>query len=1162
MLVVGSATLAILLVCFSLYQAWQNESSQDHESARQTVRRRTEPEAIPPANRQDASTAGDAAGIGPGENVSITIYPREGSKARLEVEVRDWSPLPGATDQFRLVNPKIRMLTSDDHAVRVTADSGVLEATRRNGTALDPQRGKLTGHVLIEYDRLSEAERAALPAAQRTELDPDQLVRVETETIEFDIEYSKLMIPGALRLSARDVAFSAANLELRFNESENRVETMRISGGGRVELLQVAGAEPLSGQPGDAGGRFTVVEWIRRTIQSQLSANDALAGAAPVPPSPRADETEDEDQVPVFHAEDLSESVSRAPVHYFAHFEGDIDATQHRGETLLSRLQSDTLDILRDFAEESPLGATPANTASNDRRDGTTAAPPEPTSPGSGDTVAVSWTDRLILRALASDDEALAHGVRSRVTATGSPARLSHPEGNAVCRQLVFDPDEGEIWLHGTDVNPAIVRQQGQGVLSGAIVHSRSEGDVFHVEITGPGELSTLDEETDAPGTRVGAATPEPTGIGHPVTNQPLSVDRQLVSFRDRMEARGIVKSKTTLDFSGHVSTKDYRVLESAEFFGQVSVGQKAVAMDADRLTVRFGIEESWRGVRQYIDGFHGTGNVTMVQKDDRLSCRELDVSLRADHTGRIWPRTVVAGGDVDAVQGERTIRARDELIVDFALYEQSPDTVAPPTTAPPPGSAISAEPGAANVPLATSPQGAETSEGRVVRSGVERLQATGEVHVEDPTQRLDLSAEQLDCQIAAQRGEIETATVLGTTERPASVRLADVTTIGQRINVNVPDEWVEIPGAGRMSLMSFRDLDGSTTTEPVPIVITWNTGMRYQGRENRAVFGGGVHAYSRSTTTFDCQRLEIEFDEVSATPAPASGSTASPWQRLPELVDRLTGSPTKSSSPAQRFNREPAVIWATGSAKAITSEIDEASGDLKTRMRIEGPKLAVYLRSEVSKMLIEGGGALLMEQFGAGAGTGAPEPPAEHTGELFDMSRDDGPSKTLIEWKDTMVYDFGIDQTRFEGDVSLKHFSGAALLDRFSATATDSNGSSAGRSTYLLSDTLTVDFLERSQRSKRDVSERMGRLSTSSLRQFEAGGRVRLNDTSEGLQVWADKIIYEKPRQLLAIYGDRTRKARIIKRRDQRLPLQLDVERLFYNLKTGLPEIADLDMR
>ncbi len=1164
MLVVGSATLAILLVCFSIYQSWQNEMTVRDDAAQPPVRRRTEPSALPVEDRDLSTEDVGERGIGSGENVSITIYPREGSKARLEVEVRDWAPVRGAANEFQLVEPKIRMLTSDDHAVRVTAHRGVLEATRRSGAALEPQRGKLSGGVLIEYDRLTETERAALAPEQRDVVDPAEIVRIEMEEIEFDIEYAKLVIPGPFRLAARDVTFSAANLELHFNESENRVETMRISGGGEVELLQLPGSGGVVTPGARVESRRTVVDWIRQTIQTQLAAQTAASMSRDRKDADSvADaETEKGDPIPVFHAGDLKDDTPDAPVHYFAHFEGDIDATQHRGDALVSRLQADTLDILRDSTEDGPLSDGTNPTA---RRSGKKAEPAssdaEP-QPDPMERITMSWSDRLVLRALPPDDERLSGGVRSRVTATGSPARLSHPEGDAVCQRIVFDPDGGAIWLHGTELTPATVRQRGQGMLTGTVVHTRTEGDRFFIEITGPGELATLAE--DAVGTTgppSGAASVEPPLFPKTRANKAAAVDTQVVSFRDRMQANGFLKSKTMIDFTGHMTTHQYRVLKTATFSGQVSVGQEAVSMDADVLTVRFGMEESWRGIRQYIDGFHGTGHVVMVQDDDRLSCRELDASLTTDHTGRIWPRTVVATGDVDAVQGERTIRARDNMIVDFALY-QEPKTQPvekKPSGASSPASSTVSGAGAANLPLAVTQDFDQAKPALVVRSGVERLRASGEVQVIDATQHLDLSAEELDCHISVRRGEIERAVVTGTADRPASVRMEDVTTIGRRINVNVPDEWVEIPGAGRMSLLSYRDLDGSSVTEPVPIVITWNTGMRYQGRENRAVFGGGVHAYSRSTTTFDCQRLEIEFDEISKPSVTQTASDQGPWHGLPHWVGRLTGTLSEPKPAKRRFNREPAVIWATGHAKAITADIDEDSGDMKTRMRIEGPKLAVYLRPEVSKMLIEGGGALLMEQFQS-----ASKPttkPGESSGELFDISGGDGPSKTLIEWKDTMVYDFGIDQTRFEGDVSLKHFSGEELKKRLGQTTTSDSDLAPGRSTYLRCDILTVDFLDRHQRTRRD-EDRMGRLSTASLRQFEANGQVRLNDTSEGLQVWADKIIYEKPRQLLAIYGERTHKARIIKRRPQRLPLQLDVERLFYNLKTGLPEIADLDVR
>jgi len=1204
MFVVGSATLAILLVCFSMYQFLQVEpNGRSDDTAQRIPRKRTEPNAIASSGGDIPSTDVGNRGVGPGEHVSLTIYPREGNEARFEIEVRDWTPVPDAANEFRLVEPTVRMRTSDDHAVRVTAKEGMLEAKRRGGSGLDPQRGQLTGDVVIEYDRLTAAQREQLPPEERDVVDPAQIVRMEMDALEFDVEYAKLIIPGPLRLTARDALLEAANLELRFNESQNRVESMRVSGGGRIELLEVAGAAAMSisGTGSDAAPRRTIAEWLRETIRTKLAARAAEPTASTQPnaseaiasmtsegtPVTKEGKPVVDDAIPVFRADDLDEERPATPLHYFARFEGSIDAAELLGEQATSRLQADSLDILRDFADGDPLTA-----ADRTKPTATQAGESEPTAAAeasrSDKRIVLSWSDRLVVQALDSDDAMLAGGVRSRMTAKGSPTRMSYPDGNAVCGRLTYEPDNGEIQLLGTESAPVLVRSREQGTLMGTVIQYRTDADRFHVDVAGPGRLLTpVDEPAPDQADSTSEEQPVAAVLAALNPNGQTTGNDNSVSFEEKLEVDGYVKSKTTIVYPGGLSTKRLSIPERATFTGHASVRQGTVSMDADVLEIRFGVQEDLRGIDRYIDGFTGKGHVVMVQEEDRLACRELDVTLMRDANRRVWAKTVVARGDVEAVQDDRTIKARDRLIVDFELYHEAPEE---PTRAP--MARVFGVLGASTAKTieALIPVEAHTvSPGPRIRAGVRRFRASGEVAVVDPSQFLDVNGEELDCRLAAKGRDLEEAVVVGTDGRPAIVRLVDVTTIGKRINVNVPDEWVEVPGEGRMSLLSKRDLDGSELDEPRPVVITWTTGMRYQGRENRAVFGGDVHAYSRSTTTFDCQRLEIEFDEVAKIEGPRS-VRSSRYPRLlsammeptcligrwllpglfepicslrswlvPDLLKRVDGMHDARQRPGREFNREPAVIWAMGRAKAVTAEVDETTGDMKSRMRIEGPKLAVYLRSEVSKMLIEGDGNLLLEQFEQ---TRSEAKVADAgNGELFDVENG-GPSKTLIEWQDMMVYDFAIDQTRFEGDVSLKHFSGQELNKRFGGVPADTADAAPGRSTYLACDVLTVDFLGRDQRPRRDRAERMGRLSTSSLRQFDASGRVRLNDVSEGLQVWADKVIYERPRELLAIYGEQSRKARIVKRRADRLPLQMDVERLFYNLKTGMPEISDLDVR
>ncbi|MCH7596822.1 MAG: hypothetical protein IID35_09720, partial [Planctomycetes bacterium] len=118
------------------------------------------------------------------------------------------------------------------------------------------------------------------------------------------------------------------------------------------------------------------------------------------------------------------------------------------------------------------------------------------------------------------------------------------------------------------------------------------------------------------------------------------------------------------------------------------------------------------------------------------------------------------------------------------------------------------------------------------------------------------------------------------------------------------------------------------------------------------------------------------------------------------------------------------------------------------------------------------------------------------------------------------------------------------------------------GRRTFLNCDVLTVDFLERNAQVRRPSTQRMGRLSTERLRRFRATGNVILQDKVERLWISADDLTYERDRMILAIVGTKRHKARIVKREEGKLPTQISVERLFYNLKTGQPELRGADIK
>ncbi len=1112
MLVVASATLAILLVCFSIYQ--YSQSGPESTMAPRTPRLPSPPtqpdvSARNGVDQQPASAPVGQGVAGAGQNITITIYPREGTRARMELSVSDWIPKDGSDQEFLLTDPQVRMRTRAGNDVRVTARRGVLEAQRKSGGGLDPKRGQLTGNVVIEYDRRTEKEKALLPEEVRHQIDPAELVRIEMEQIDFDLEYDKVVVPGSVSLTARDVGFVAQDLEIRFNEADNRVESLRISRGGRIEIFergQLGMSVPGIDRREDA--RTSLLDWLRTTIQSRLEQQQKESTAVSPPPSSAT--TVEADGVPLFRA-GQEEKTPDPPVTYFARFDGDVDARQLAGEITRSRLRADALEIIRDFSDEDKgrvrssagSGAAPAPAVSQ---------PITPTQ----DRIVLEWTGKLLVEALLQGDERR-NAAGSIVTALGAPARLWGPEGEAVCSKLTYEPEGSHVRLTGTQADPVIVKTARQGTMTGVSAWLRRSGDALDIQLTGPGRL--LDDS----GLAAGAA----------VNSSSLSPPDSLIDFTGGLTAQGRFVKKTTVDFTGGISTREHRVLDRASISGQVAMQQKDTRLEADHIDIEFADqfaarEGGFRGAG--IERLLGRGNVALTQAGDRITCESIDVALAADSHGQSRPVRATAKGNVLAVQGERTLQARDRLIADFATVAE---------------------------------EGADSS---TARSDVRRLLAFGAVTVFDPEQELDLSAEELDCTIGNGR-EIENAVVSGLPRSPASVRLDTLTVVGEQITLNVPDQRADVPAEGRLTFMSAKDLDGRKLSKPMPIIVTWQDSMSYRGQENRADFYGRVHATSETATTFDCDQLRVEFEDrripgtmegIAAAPEkPRSGIGNLTGGILQPFFDSALGTRTKSKQrlPSESFAKEPVYILADGHAIAQMSEMDAASGELATRSRIAGDRLSVNLRSEVSKMLIESPGTLQLEDFRPDSSSR--DSTQKQGSDLFAVNQDSGPSKTLIEWRDRMWYDFAAAQTQFEGHVQLKHFSGAALERLFEMPKAPGAKVDEGRSTFLTSDVLSVNFLERDARAKDTSKNRMGRLSSDRLRQFQASGSVVLQDQVKGLSVTADRIVYERPQQVLAIFGSRDRKAHIIKQEPGRLPHQVSTERLVYNLTTGKMELV-----
>ena len=1129
-IVIATATFAILLVCFAIYQA----SQFDGPAAERVAVPRLPPEPTAAggsfADGQAAQPSGvpvEGILVGEGRDVTLSLYRPQATTPFGEIAFARWEPVAGGSDELLVVEPEIRLETKDGHGVRVTARRATLEGDLTRG--LNLRRGRLGGSVVVEYDRLTRAERAAVSRTPGDALDPSQIVRIDVAELEFDLEFSRVTIPrGGVRLTARDAEFSADDMELSFNEEEGLVERMRINNGGRLVLRELGDelGMSLSGMSPRSGPRFSVVSWLRATLQAGLEARRAESSQAAEEEKPAevpAPSLETTGELPVFRMGEEKQGTEPRTVKYLAQFQDDIVATQWIGDQANSRLEADALSLLRSITEEDRARVR------SKAADATKAA--QKLDASATEELVVEWAGRLVAEVVDAGDERLRALREDSVIAEGSPVKVSSPDGSATCRRLQIEPGGSSVTLMGTYDNPAIVRSAGQGAMTGLEVHSERIGNELRVVVSGPGILE-----------RAGGGTDSLPDNGSNAERDALNI-----GFSEKLEVQGRFVTQRQIDFTGRISSEEVRVLDTASFHGRVTLTQGDTNLEADELRVEFDPSAPRFGRRQSIERLIAHGGVRMGQGSDLVTAEKIDVLLTTDRDGRIIPTTAAAVANVEAVQGERTIRARDRLIVDFEMVRR----------APPPFDPLRAHAAAvqAGIDVTTVDWEAKRREheaNEVVEVGARRLRAFGAVAVADPAQALDLRAEDFDCSFAGD-GKIAHAQIKGDQAHPATVHLDTFNVTGADITLNVLDQQARVPGPGRLSFRSKKNLDGRRVDEAIPISIEWQDWMKYVGRENRALFNGDVHAYSAEGAEFDCEQLLVEFDDVVSA-ANDSGAEQD-WWIFQDLVDRMgkDGSDRAAVIAGEESSKQPAYLLATGRAVALMSETDPATGTLKSRARLAGPKLSVNLRRDVSKMLIEGHGTLLLEDYRPAAAQNASGGDAERS--FFAVGDDGGPSNTLIEWHDFMSYDFSIDQTRFEGAVVLKHFSGAEL-ERLHG---GHGGAGPGRSTYLTCRVLTADFLERSGGAYKSRERRMGRLSAARLRQFQASGDVVIQDKTEGLHVNADRVVFERERELLAIFGAPRTPARIVVQRPNQLPTHITTQRTFYDLNTGKIEASGI---
>ncbi len=1095
-LILGSATLAIVGVLFAIYQSISGGPAVRSRALEATADRASLPE--PTTTRADSGVdVGSDVRLGGGAQGRLSLYDRGSDRPTAVLSHRAWEPVPKTDNQFQVTEPRVEMRTPGGQLVEIQARMGLIQLKMHDGDRPDLRHGRLMGDVLIKIDRLDDEQRAALPPEERDHPGPDRLIIVELDDVDFDRDFARLTTTGRFRVAAAEASIEGRGLTLRYNEVDSSVEYLETGSDGRIAVRGLGGVFKV-GLPG-----------IEESAQPTTAPTESGGGAAQ--PSPLS--TQDsalstqlspqvgDDGIPVLAID------AGAPAHpaiaYHAAFTGQVHVGEIKDGQPAGELVAEILEVFFAFGQ-AERDAARARTAP------ASAPATEPTEPGEpdADELSVTWSGPLVIKRLTGQTttaqaEPPVGPNELRVVATGDEVRVTQGDRSVSCQKLVYDRGAGRHHLFGRPDKPATIAADG-GYTQGPEIELDLEGNTARV--VGPGRMS----DTGVERARLGLESPE-------VGPRP-GVD---IRFEGEVNVTFATAQTDSPDAaSADQVGESHRYLKSATFLGGVSMQQGADLIRGDRVELTFDPPRKGGAFEDSIRRLQAETGVELVHGDESVRCARIDVEMSPDHSGRVSPRVARAYGQVSATQGARSITAGDRMLVVLGSFRVEPEPW---------------DQGRAWLEAmrrGVDPQQVNWEEQRAkyeareqFRPGVVRLDAFGGVKVDDPHQSLRLSADTLECTFRDGR-RIDQALVTGNDASPAHVELDEFAITARVVELDVGKESADVPGRGRLSFKSRRDLDGRTLDEPMLAVVTWSQRLTYRGAINQAVVTGNVQARTEESS-FDCGELTILFaqtDPTLASAPKAAPDTPIDWWVFGPVVDRidnLFAEKRDESLIEGDFNKEPIYLAATGGAVALTSKVEPPTGRVLSRGRIAGPKILVDLRTEA--MTVEGAGSLLIEDYDLPTESDRAAPPEAERRSPFGGMGVSSPSQTFISWAGDMSYYFGKRAAFFERGVEMAHRSGTEILlgrelvGEATYSAVVEAGIREGRQASLTCDGLVVQFDDRAEDGDRG-SAGAGDMSGYELVLFEATGKVHFQDA--GITVLAHRVSYNALRSWLTIHG------------------------------------------
>lgn len=1076
----------------------------------------------------------------PGDQTVVRVYDDVTGRLKYQFEAVKWEPT--ADQVFHVEKLLVQIFTSKGEITYISSDEAEVTLARKSKDRIEPKRGWLRGNVKVVVDRTTAAWREANPEKAERDAHPDELIHVYLGEARFDLDDAELVSEGDIVVDSADARIEKVRgLKVQWDQLDNRIDVLRFAHGGSMTLRK-GGRIVDFGLPGterdaskekkkdrsadsrrheeaalrDANREIPRAYAMKPMSVDVISAEEAATAirteglvakanqpmaigdpnhpptnAAPTNPAtknttPTRSSGEFADAVASLQAEarggtagelralDAPETLlaggKRPRIHtYRAVFNNQVVVEQQDGLKTVGKIEADRLEINFDFgkaaredmtfrgnpaaAASQPAGAPPAMEAS---RSGMASALPGESAdgkPGEEDRtrLLLTWDGPLELRPLTMNPGEQT-GRRFDCVAIGNPVRIQSDQGKGHCRQLVYRHERRQVWLSGDEAMPVELALSAARRLSGREVFFDQKRGVAHVDGAG----SMLDDGSeDARASNSEVAADSGDGAKH--------------KPRDPVEIRwtrgvdielGQRKVERINPANGQPESKNKEFLRRAWFHGNVQLNQGEDSLAADEVAVTFGVPRSGDQIADNIQHVDMSGAVRLHQKGDMIFAEKLSATMMLCADGQSRPHIVDAQGNVSARQNRAEFRAQKM----HAVMAMTPPS--PPRTLP---------------------------DGRTVqdkpRLGIEELDAQGDVYVSDPEQGLQITnAKRLQATIRNGEQLVKALIESASPKKWAGAAYTDIAVYGHKIDIDLDNESIDVPGPGRAWLMSRQDFGGRKMSKPAKVYIGWKEQVQFRLAKNYGVFLGKVRTKSEGFTV-DCDKLTVRFGK--APPEPEAVAKAPGWMDEFWLARAATGRARPDASKSRRgvtgFQSKrprPVFIVAEGHAEAVGSSYllqptdyglkqvsvfaaivgtpsvlraapgdaciaftaalaryagsidmpftpDPARGRLLSRISIFGDQITTDLLRE--QMSVPGAGMLGVEdyQFATADARRREAASGASSGPLMSSMRSDGPSQTIVKWRNGMDYIVDRGLVAFDRDVEMQHRSGRQMVNK-----------------------------------------------------------------------------------------------------------------------------------